>query len=304
MREYNFKIIVISISLLLTNHLKGQGCSDAGVCSINSYKPNVSDSSNIQMNSLKIGLSYGSADKSISVIGNYIDYNRQFNEKIGVNLKITSLSQSGNDISAFGISDIFLNSDYKINDNLRITLGTKIPLSKSNKQLNNLPLPMDYQASMGTLDFLLGIGFKVSSIQFVIGLQQPLIQNKNEFLADNYPINSNLKKFQSTNNFKRSGDVLLRVSYPIKLNDKFRITPSVLPIYHLTNDKFSDELNVEQEIKGSRGLTLNSNIFFDFEINKNNAIQLNAGIPFIVRDSRPDGLTRSFIANIEYRILF
>jgi hypothetical protein len=28
------------------------------------------------------------------------------------------------------------------------------------------------------------------------------------------------------------------------------------------------------------------------------------GMPFIVRESRPDGLTRSFIANLEYRIKF
>jgi len=27
-------------------------------------------------------------------------------------------------------------------------------------------------------------------------------------------------------------------------------------------------------------------------------------MPFIVRDIRPDGLTRSFIANIEYKIKF
>jgi hypothetical protein len=65
-----------------------------------------------------------------------------------------------------------------------------------------------------------------------------------------------------------------------------------------------DEFNVKQEIKGSQGLTLNGNAYIDYEINSKNIIQLNLGMPFIVRDSRPDGLTRSFIANIEYRVKF
>ena len=44
--------------------------------------------------------------------------------------------------------------------------------------------------------------------------------------------------------------------------------------------------------------------YLDYEINSKNIIQLNLGMPFIVRDIRPDGLTRSFIANIEYKIKF
>ena len=31
------------------------------------------------------------------------------------------------------------------------------------------------------------------------------------------------------------GDVLLRVSYPLKLSKKIMLTPGVLPIYHLSN---------------------------------------------------------------------
>jgi hypothetical protein len=72
----------------------------------------------------------------------------------------------------------------------------------------------------------------------------------------------------------------------------------------LTNDKYTDELEVEREIIGSQGLTLNGNVYLDYEINRKHLVQFNVGMPFIVRDSRPDGLTRSFIANLEYRIKF
>ncbi len=282
----------------------GQGCSDAGFCTINSLKPNYTDSSKNVNNQFKIGAFYGKADNSISVYGSYLEYNRQLTKKFGIDVKLTTLAQNGNGISVFGLSDIFANANYMASEKLKFTLGAKIPLSKANKTSNNLPLPMDYQSSLGTFDLIFGIGYEIKKIQIVAAIQQPLTQNDNQFIAANYPIDSKLRAFQSTNKFERSGDVLLRVSYPINVNSKLKLTPSILPIYHLTNDKYTDEFNVKKEINGSQGLTLNGNVYLDYELDSKNIIQLSVGMPFIVRDARPDGLTRSFIANLEYRIKF
>jgi hypothetical protein len=271
---------------------------------MNSFKPNITVSAEVLNNQFKIGAFYGKADKAISVYGSYLEYNRQLSEKFGLDAKLTTIAQNGNGISTFGLSDIFLNANLKATAKLKLTLGAKIPLTNANKTNNNLPLPMDYQSSLGTFDLIFGIGYEIKKIQLVAAIQQPLTQNDNQFIATYYPINSELGTFQSTNKFERSGDVLIRVSYPIIINSKLKFTPSVLPIYHLTNDKYMDVFNVKQEIKGSQGLTLNGNAYLDYEINSKNSIQLNLGIPFMVRDSRPDGLTRSFIANIEYRIKF
>ena len=299
------KLIFLTFSLLilLTNFSFGQGCSDAGFCTINSFKPNSSDSIKALNSQFKIGAFFGKADNSISVYGNYLEYNRQLNEKFGLDLKLTTLAQNGNNISVFGLSDVFVNANYKASEKLKITLGAKIPLSNANKSLENLPLPMDYQASLGTFDLIFGIGYEIKKIQLVAAIQQPLTQNDNQFIANDYPANSKLRAFQTTNKYKRSGDVLLRVSYPVSLNPKLKLTPSILPIYHLANDKYTD-VNVEKEIIGSQGLTLNGTVYLDYEINHRNILQLNIGMPFVVRDVRPDGLTRSFIANLEYRIKF
>ncbi|MBP9194975.1 MAG: hypothetical protein KBF57_09835, partial [Saprospiraceae bacterium] len=247
---------------------------------------------------------FGLADNSISVYGNYLEYYRQISGKLGLDVKLTSLGQQGNGISTFGLSDIFVNANYKLSERFKLTVGTKIPLSQANKKVNNLALPMDYQASLGTTDLVFGLGFEIKKIQLVAAIQQPLTQNNNAFLSADYPVNSELSKFQSTQQFVRSGDILLRVSYPLNISHKLTLTPSILPIYHLTNDKFTDEFNVIKEIQGSQGLTLNGNAYLDYELNSKSIIQLNVGVPFIVRDSRPDGLTRSFIANLEYRVKF
>ncbi len=297
-------ILIVGILLLLTSYTAGQGCSDAGVCTINSFKPNADGSNQRLLNQVKIGFAYGNADNSISVIGNYIEYNRHFNDQFGIDIKLTSISQKGNGISVFGLSDIFLSANYRVNKVVKIIFGTKIPFSKANKSQNDLPLPMDYQSSLGTFDLIFGIGVEIEKIQIVAAWQQPVTQNVNQFFSQDYPSVSKMRDFQSTNQFKRSGDVLLRVSYPIFISEKLKLMPSFLPIYHLANDRYTDRTNTEREIVGSQGLTLNGNVYLDYEINEKNAIQLNVGIPFVVRDERPDGLTRRFTANIEYRIVF
>ena len=304
MTKFKFILIATILFAIGASYSYGQGCSDAGFCTINSFKPNSADRTEVLNNQLKIGAFYGKADNSISVYGNYLEYNRQLSKKFGLDAKLTTIAQNGNGISTFGLSDIFVNANYKASEKAILTLGAKLPLSNASKTYDNLPLPMDYQSSLGTFDLIFGIGYEIKKIQFVAAIQQPLTQNDNQFIATNYPINSELRTFQSTNKFERSGDVLLRVSYPININSKLKFTPSILPIYHLANDKYMDEFNVKQEIKGLQGLTLNGNTYIDYEINSKNIIQLNLGMPFIVRDSRPDGLTRNFIANIEYRVKF
>ncbi|HMS52443.1 MAG: hypothetical protein IPI59_15100 [Sphingobacteriales bacterium] len=297
-------LLMVSLWALGLNFSYGQGCSDAGFCTLSSFKPNPAESTNTLNNQFKIGIFLGMADYSVSVYGNYIEYNRQLGHKLGLDLKLTTMAQNGNEISTFGLGDAFLNANYKATKKLTLTLGAKIPFSKANKSQNNLPLPMDYQASLGTLDLIFGVGFNTKKLQFVAAVQQPLTQNDNKFVASDYPDSSKLKDFQTTNQFVRSGDVLLRVSYPISITSKFKLTPSVLPIYHLANDKYTDELKAEKEIVGSKGLTLNGNLFLGYEINSKNIIQMNMGMPFVVRDARPDGLTRGFIANLEYVIKF
>lgn len=298
---------ILTVSFLSTFQVAAQGCSDAGFCTINSFKPENEDSTETNKptnNQLKIGGFFGNADRSISVYGSYLEYNRQLNKKIGMDIKLTSISQNGNGISTFGLSDFFVNGSYKAFEKVKFTLGMKIPLNNANKKIENTSVPMDYQSSLGTFDLLLGVGYEIKKFQFVAAMQQPLTQNGNQFSATDYTIDSPLRNFQSTNQFNRKGDILLRVSYPISLHKKLKVTPSILPIYHLANDSYVDALNIRKEILGSEGLTLNGNIYLDYSMNDRHALQLNIAAPFLVRKARPDGLTRSLIVNLEYRIKF
>ena len=290
--------------MLAKNILIGQGCSDAGICTLDALKPNTSQAVSPEKNQIKMGLSYGAADHSITVLGQYLEYNRQLTGKWGLDVKTTALSQRGNDISAFGMSDLFVNTHFAVNRAAKLTLGVKVPLADGNRIADGRPLPMDYQSSLGTLDLIAGITWEIRRFQLVAALQQPLSQNQNTFFAEDYPVGSPLQSIASTNGFQRSGDVLLRVAYPFHIGQKLNITPGILPIYHLANDTYTAKNGAETAIEGSKGLTVNGNVYVDYAINDSNALQLNVGMPFVVRAARPDGLTRAYIANFEYRIRF
>lgn len=299
-----FRLLTSLIGLALAFNSNAQGCSDAGFCTVDGLKPHSDKLGKNLANELKLGAFYGYADNEISVYGNYLEYAHRFNSQLGFSAKLTSLGQSGNEITVFGLSDFYLTANYQAATKLRLTLGAKFPLMAADRSFEGLPLAMDYQSSLGTSDLIFGISYQIQKLQITAAIQQPLTQNNNQFLAGDYPETSALRNLQSTRNFERAGDLLTRLAYPIALNSKLKFSPSLLAIYHLANDRYTNGRNQVQTIENSQGLTLNANLYFDYKLSAVSSLQFNAGFPFLVREARPDGLTRSRIANLEYRVNF
>jgi len=297
--------MLILILFLPLEFVYSQGCSDAGFCTINNIKTSYDiDKSNEKYNQIKFGLSNGKADHNIGIWAAHIEYDRLVKDKLSFALKLTSISQSGASVKSSGLSDLFLSTTYLGFENADLTLGFKLPLGDGNKLKDGLPLPMDYQSSLGTADLILGVGYGIKKLKMSLAFQQPLTQNKNTFLSESYPIDDDLSSFQSTNKYIRKGDALFRLSYGFGNKDKFILTPSVLAIYHLANDEYTDAEGMKMKIDGSQGLTLNGNLFLGYSINESNMLELSFGMPFITRKARPDGLTREYLLTLEYRFRF
>lgn len=303
--KYSTRLFFMVAITLITNNTNGQGCSDAGFCTITSLQPGGLETTKMQpVNQLTAGISNGKADYDISIWSAYITYSRQLNEKLGMDVKLTFLRQHSDVATSSGLSDIFATANYAVNKNMQLIAGIKLPVTNGNKKKGGLPLPMDFQTSLGTTDLILGMGYKIHKMEWALALQQPLTQNKNTFLSSRYTMESPLYNFQSTNKYIRKGDVLLRVSYPVTLKEKWTLIPGVLPIYHLANDEYTDAAGQKKEIPGSKGLTLNATMFLQYAINKNNLVALSAGTPLAARDTRPDGLTRKYVVALEYKCRF
>jgi hypothetical protein len=72
----------------------------------------------------------------------------------------------------------------------------------------------------------------------------------------------------------------------------------------LGQDSYETIFGQRETISGSDGLTINGNLISAYSFNKKNSLELSLATPFVVRDIRPDGLTRSFVASLIYKIAF
>lgn len=285
-------------SCLIVNILsiQAQGCSDAGACSIESFTP--AAAAPTLLNEVSVGVNAGAADHDIFVLGGQLGYTRRFGS-FSVDTKLTYTAQSGNDISESGLGDVFVIANYKPSLSFTVSAGVKVPTNKADKSLYNKDLPMDYQSSLGTLDLILGVSFQKNNWLLALGYQQPLQQNENQY--NPWGWYDPLWDFEYTVGFERKSDVLLRISRILKLTDKLTVAPGLLPIYHLDEDEV-DAQGTSFPIEGSSGLTLNATAHFLLQVSAKNKLGFNIGFPLVVRETRPDGLTRSFVVGVEYVI--
>ncbi|AYL98842.1 hypothetical protein [Mucilaginibacter celer] len=302
--------------LALTISLNGlaQGCSDAGFCSLGSLKNHLEDDSltaKVKRQSIALGVNYGLGEQKTSTVNAYAEYQVKFNNRLGFQSKITGTYATGFLGSTFNIGDVYATLNYapKISgpNNLNFVGGIKVPVTYGNaKNSDGKPLPLDYQASIGTYDAIGGINYIVNrKWEFDAALQVPVIQvNKSTWFPDEYT-DSRALEFPPTNNFRRKSDVLGRVGYYIYLpKSSITLKPSLSGIYHVGNDTFENRFGQKTFIDGSRGLTLNGSIVATKQFKNGNRFEVVAGTPFIVRKERPDGLTRSAVVNFQYTIAF
>jgi hypothetical protein len=301
-------LFALFLSILL-ERTAAQGCSDAGFCSLSVLKNQ--QNSNTFKNSFTIGLNYGSGEQSTSSINPYLEYARMLNSRFSMQVKITATYATGFLGNSFNLGDAFGFVTYRAspsnNKNSFVLLGgIKIPFTVSNdKNSNGKPLPLDYQSSLGTFDAIAGFNFIANNKwEINAGIQQPIVnRNKNTFFPEEYS-DARASKFAPTNNFERKTDLLIRFGNYIKLPKSFTIKPNLLLIYHTANDTYEDRFGKRQTISHSRGITLNGGIVATKSFNQKKELELVLATPFIYRDTRPDGLTRSAVINLQYKLHF
>ncbi len=287
--------------LLVANLIHGQGCSDAGICSIPGFRPGTY--SGDTLNGIRnFGMTVGVGDQNILSVNPYISASRFWGNKFGYDFRASLGMNTGNGITVIQGGDANLNLQYRASRFAALTAGVKIPLANAKRKHEGKPLPMDYQTSLGTIDLITGITLRTNSWLFVLAYQQPLTQNKNEYDPSLWASDSILSSFQKTVDYRRKGDIMARIAYPFSLSERMKFTAGLVPIFHLGEDEYYEEGIGFQPIIGSDGLTLNASLYFEWKLKENKALGITMGFPLVVRDVRPDGLTRSFVLGMEYKI--
>jgi hypothetical protein len=294
----------LSFILCFQNNLTAQGCSDAGFCTLSTIKDHEAETS---LNTFNFGINYEKGAHSINNFGASLEYTRKLHKYFSIAGKLNAAYINGELGNTSGLSDFFISGNYTAHaghfSNTNITIGFKIPLNNGNKKIDNMPVPMDYQTSLGTFDIIAGISQQMGRFGIGVAYQQSLNKSKNEFLPSR---NSNplSQKYFPSNEFERSGDILVRASYSLPLTHNITIRPSLLPIYHLADDKYTDADGIVRTISDSKGLTFNVNLFLNVEINNHNSFEISFGAPIVTKNNHPDGLKRSFVGSIVYGMNF
>jgi hypothetical protein len=295
--KHLFLLITGSWLTIISAQPFAQGCSDAGFCTI-PIRPAAADK-----NSFRSELSYLRGEEDTHLWAVSLSYSRQVSKQWQWDHKLVATHVNGGYGTVSNLSDIYSTDRYSIKTGkgkqMHILGGVKIPFNQSNLKIRNISLPMVYQTSLGTYDLILGTAFTTGKLDMNLAVQLPVIQsNRNSFFKDLAPI---LGEFPSTNLFRRKADVLWRVGLPIKSKSgKWRFDPNLLAIYHLGEDSYENRMGDRQNIPGSAGLTLNGNLQATHQLNAHRYLQFSIASPFIVRNNRPDGLTRSLVISVSY----
>jgi hypothetical protein len=72
----------------------------------------------------------------------------------------------------------------------------------------------------------------------------------------------------------------------------------------MESDRYKNNLGAETVIKGSNGLTLNAGLVAVVTLKSNAQLELNTAVPLAYHEVRPDGLTRLFVINLQYKVKF
>lgn len=295
--------IIVFFAFNFTNSFS-QGCSDAGFCSINK---SLEDHDTAKKSSIEFGTVYAGAEQDVTVFSQYVTYSRDINANFSVSFKVTAATAKGSFGTRGNIGDTFIIGNYKLKSKSEVRktallFGIKAPFTSANNKINGYSIPMVYQSSLGTFDLLGGINVNYKKWDFNAAFQIPVVNiNKNSYESSF----SGTTLFPSTNLFRRKSDGLLRATYTIKTNDeKFTFKPNILLIYHFGQDSFENVFGKRENIIGSDGATLNGNLIANYKLNKNSSLETSLAAPFVIRDVKPDGLTRKYTIGLAYKLSF
>jgi hypothetical protein len=295
-------LLFFSLMVLFAVEGNAQGCSDAGVCSMG----NTTDSLSNYQNGLEVQYGYAIGLDQVTYQNAVVGFEHKFNNNWSGSTQITYNQAHGNFGTRGQLGDIFLLARYKrkmkSNGEWLGAFGAKIPLHFANLKINNISLPMEYQSSLGTFDALLSAVYRKMHWQFEGAFQIPVVQSNRNSYFDEYSASD---VFPMTNLFRRKPDALVRITYKWSTaNDKWQFRPNAMAIYHLGQDTYEDVFGKSQSIENSQGITINMSWVTLFKINQRNTIELNLAAPLVVRQVRPDGLTRAFVSSLAYSFQF
>lgn len=317
----NVYLAVFSCAALLFNtSVFAQGCSDAGFCTMGAMKPDQPFNKNIPLKIRSMEVSFYRGTTTLSPVVYVATLDLNFNlidDKTFFQVKLPYQAVKGNFGNTSGVGDISLcltrqvltGAEFDVN----LSLGAKIPSNASDLKdaTHGLPLPMYYQTSLGTYDFITGISAISRDWLFATGIQHPFNRNDNQFTwAPWIPVYNNgeggdyVREYDGAYALKRGTDVMLRVERNFRFS-RLNFSAGLLPIYRITKDEVTQAATGKRvRPEGTTGLALSAIATAGYSFNIQTGVKFLYGRKIVQRNVNPDGLTRHDVMTVSYYYRF
>ena len=319
--------LFLLLLLLKIGTANGQGCSDAGVCTAGPMgQINVpSDSAAAEPRHFaRLTYGYAIGEQKVVIMQVQPELSIGLTDRLSVQVKVPYINASGNLGDNSGVGDLISTFSYAFikerERNLTGIIGVRLPtgrftpesISQATFGPDAQPLPMPYQLGLGTTDLLLGVQYRHKRWSGTLAYQHVLVQdNQSTFLHRYWAGVPEARGYFESFALERANDAVARIQYAIPIK-RLTLQPGLLAIHHLGKDsrlEYDDptgnmELPDRVDIAGSEGLTLNFTADARYRMNDAWSIEISYGSPLVVRQVRPDGLTRSMVLAVGLRFLF
>lgn len=288
-----------------------QGCSDAGFCTMGAMKPDQPFNKKVQLRlrSMEISFYRGTTALTPVIYSATADMNFSLNRKTALQVKLPYQGTIGRLGKTSGLGDISLcltrtlHSSEKYDVNLSV--GTKIPTNNSNKKDDEgQSLPMYYQTSLGSYDFITGISVITRDWLFATGIQIPLTRNGNQFWAPNWNKDNPdefayVQRYADARDLKRGTDVMVRVERNFRFS-RINFSLGLLPIYRVNHDVVTKNDGSFMKPAGAQGLAMSAIGTLGYSFNVRSGVKFLIGHKIVNRSYNPDGLTRELVTTMSY----
>lgn len=320
MRYLQAFCLSVAVAMSSVYTVSAQGDSDPGFTTIGAMRSGSAaiitedEYENLKAH-FSVGHTFSSGEKDIKLNIPQLEIRLPMMDQGYFDIKAPFYSATGDLAHKWGMGDLTFAYTHMLKADpsqwtVQATGGLMIGMSTANTTDGDTrPLPMAYQSNLGSTDVMVGVNATWREyLSISAGYQQPIFRyNGNDYYRSSYyndPVYSN-SDYTIARHLYRNGDVMMRLEGRFATN-RAGVTAGPLAIYHLRNDLYEDRTGLWREISGSQGLTLSGvgNVFIRWGRYGSFKLDVTGTLPFIKRDSRPDGLDRQWTIMPRFTFFF
>ncbi|MCU0420291.1 MAG: hypothetical protein MUC38_11625 [Cyclobacteriaceae bacterium] len=311
-------MIRLSFFLLLAwlpASLHAQGCSDSGFCTMGSLKPDqiYVPKHLVRVHALEMTYHYGRTEQDDHIHAAFMDVVLGLGKRITMQVRLPAYAVIRGDMpTTQGWGDYFLNVSHvawqRRHYQIALTAGAKFYNRAQDPQQseNGLDMPLYHQTSLRTDDLNAGITVASRKWMAAVAYRKPVRFDNGAFHHEPWaetPLAGTVARYAPSRGLVPGDDLMMRVERSFRLA-RWTFGIGSLNLYRLRRDRVVDADGMLRPQGGTEGLASSVVVSSRYRFDVKNSVRLLASQRVADRDLNPDGLARTFVAQLAFEHRF